>query len=79
VILLISVMGAVVCSWYYSKPLVSISNAAKRMTTLDKSRNRNSGGSGLGLYITKTILDHHEIIHNMVNTENGVKFTAFLW
>ena len=46
---------------------------------VDKSRNRNSGGSGLGLYITKTILDHHEIIHNMVNTENGVKFTAFLW
>ena len=45
----------------------------------DKSRNRNSGGSGLGLYITKTILDHHEIIYNMVNTENGVKFTAFLW
>ena len=48
------------------------------MTTLDKSRNRNSGGSGLGLYITKTILDHHEIIYNMVNTESGVKFTAFL-
>ena len=46
---------------------------------VDKSRNRNSGGSGLGLYITKTILDHHEIIHNMINTENGVKFTAFLW
>ena len=41
---------------------------------VDKSRNRNSGGSGLGLYITKTILDHHEIIHNMVNTENGMKF-----
>ena len=35
VILLISVMGAVVCSRYYSKPLVSISNVAKRMTTLD--------------------------------------------
>ena len=46
---------------------------------VDKSRNRNSGGSGLGLYITKTILDHHEIVYNMVNTENGVKFTAFLW
>ena len=45
---------------------------------VDKSRNRNSGGSGLGLYITKTILDHHEIIYNMVNTESGVKFTAFL-
>ena len=35
VILLISVMGAVVCSRYYSKPLVGISNVAKRMTTLD--------------------------------------------
>lgn len=43
---------------------------------VDKSRNRNSGGSGLGLYITKTILDHHEITHSMVNTENGVRFTA---
>ena len=45
---------------------------------VDKSRNRNSGGSGLGLYITKTILDHHGIVRNMGNTENGVKFTAFL-
>ena len=45
---------------------------------VDKSRNRNSGGSGLGLYITKTILDRHEISYSMVNTEKGVKFTAFL-
>ena len=189
VILLISIIGAVVCSRYYSKPLVSISNVAKRMTTLDMTwkcevnrkdeigvlaaslnemsgrlsdamdslkaanwklqkdierereqekqrvefftavshelktpiaiikgqlegmiyqvgeyKDRDTylrrcmkttndmealvkeilsaarmGGSGLGLYITKTILDHHEIIYNMVNTENGVKFTAFLW
>ncbi len=43
---------------------------------VDKSRNRNSGGSGLGLYITKTILDHHEIVYKMVNTENGVRFTV---
>ena len=43
---------------------------------VDKSRNRNSGGSGLGLYITKTILDHHGIQHSMVNTEDGVRFTA---
>ena len=35
VILLISIIGAVVCSRYYSKPLVGISNVAKRMTTLD--------------------------------------------
>lgn len=43
---------------------------------VDKSRNRNSGGSGLGLYITKTILDHHGISHEIENTENGVLFTA---
>ena len=43
---------------------------------VDKSRNRNSGGSGLGLYITKTILDHHGIQHGMANTEDGVRFTA---
>ena len=43
---------------------------------VDKSRNRNSGGSGLGLYITKTILDHHGIPYSMVNTEDGVRFTA---
>lgn len=42
----------------------------------DKSRNRNSGGSGLGLYITKMILDHHGIPHKMENTENGVQFVA---
>ena len=35
VIVLISVIGAVVCSRYYSRPLISISNVAKRMTTLD--------------------------------------------
>ena len=51
----------------------------ERFYRVDKARSRETGGSGLGLYITKTILDHHEIIYNMVNTENGVKFTAFLW
>ena len=45
---------------------------------VDKSRNRNSGGSGLGLYITKTILDHHGINFSMNNTEDGVKFKMFL-
>ena len=43
---------------------------------VDKSRNRNSGGSGLGLYITKMILDHHGVSCNMENTENGVRFAA---
>lgn len=43
---------------------------------VDKSRNRNSGGSGLGLYITKMILDHHGIPYKMENTKKGVRFTA---
>ncbi len=43
---------------------------------VDKSRNRNSGGSGLGLYITKAILEHHGIPHKLENTESGVRFTA---
>lgn len=41
----------------------------------DKSHNRQSGGSGLGLYITKTILDLHKAMYKVENTENGVKFT----
>ena len=45
---------------------------------VEKSRNKATGGSGLGLYITKTILDYHKINCNIANTENAVKFTAFL-
>lgn len=41
----------------------------------DKSRNRDTGGSGLGLHIVKTILDLHDFSYQIKNTENGVKFT----
>lgn len=33
-------------------------------------------GSGLGLYITRMILDTYHVPHYMENIENGVKFTA---
>lgn len=41
----------------------------------DKSRSRNTGGSGLGLYLVKMIFDRHGILYHMENTESGVEFT----
>lgn len=38
----------------------------------DKSRNRATGGSGLGLYIVKTILDLHGMTACIHNIQNGV-------
>ncbi len=42
----------------------------------DKSRSRNTGGSGLGLYIVKTILDMHHADYKIENSGSGVIFTA---
>ncbi len=44
----------------------------------DKSRSKATGGSGLGLYIVKTILDLHGIEYNITNTERGVAFSLKL-
>ena len=41
----------------------------------DQSRNRQTGGSGLGLYIVKKILDLHGTQYSMKNTTGGVIFT----
>lgn len=40
----------------------------------DKSRNKSTGGSGLGLYIVKTILDLHGLKYGIENTSRGVAF-----
>lgn len=42
----------------------------------DASRNRRTGGSGLGLYIVKTILDRHGAACGIENTASGVRFTV---
>ena len=41
---------------------------------VDMSRSRQTGGSGLGLYIVQKILQQHDSCCNVCNTENGVKF-----
>ncbi|SMF63834.1 two-component system, OmpR family, sensor histidine kinase VanS [Paenibacillus uliginis N3/975] len=43
---------------------------------IEKSRNRNTGGSGLGLYIVKQIFEALSITYSMKNTEQGVQFTV---
>lgn len=43
----------------------------------DRSRNRASGGSGLGLYIVKTILDRYGMSCRLDNTEKGVSFYLY--
>ena len=44
----------------------------------DKSRNRATGGSGLGLYIVKMILDLHGITYTIYNAQNSVVFEFYL-
>lgn len=48
------------------------------MTRLEESRNKQSGGSGLGLYIVKTIVDLHHLSCEIANTEHGIRFTIYL-
>ena len=41
---------------------------------IDKSHNRNTGGSGLGLYIISIILDAYHFGYEIKNTKAGVEF-----
>ncbi len=43
---------------------------------IEKSRNRNTGGSGLGLYIVKQIFESLFITYSIMNTKQGVKFVV---
>lgn len=41
----------------------------------DSSRSKQTGGSGLGLYIVRSILERHHASYHLENTEQGVRFT----
>lgn len=45
------------------------------LTRVEESRNKHTGGSGLGLYIVKTVLDLHELPCLIKNVEEGVEFS----
>ncbi|PGE68960.1 sensor histidine kinase [Bacillus toyonensis] len=51
-----------------------IQHIFKPFYRIEKSRNRNTGGSGLGLYIVKQILESLFITYSMSNTTQGVQF-----
>lgn len=44
----------------------------------DNSRNRQTGGSGLGLYLVKRILEQHNAEFQICNENSGVKFSFVL-
>ncbi|MCS7460508.1 HAMP domain-containing histidine kinase [Paenibacillus doosanensis] len=42
---------------------------------IERSRNRGTGGSGLGLYIVKQILEAHRASYAVTNADGGILFT----
>ena len=56
-------------------PNDKIDNIFNAFYRVDKSRNRKTGGTGLGLYIVRTILDKHEnISYKIISKDNSVMF-----
>ena len=45
---------------------------------VEKSRNRQTGGSGLGLHFVKAILDQHGFSFSITPTEHSLQFTVYL-
>ncbi|PDZ13088.1 two-component sensor histidine kinase [Bacillus pseudomycoides] len=52
----------------------NIQHIFKPFYRIEKSRNRNTGGSGLGLYIVKQIFEALSIRYSINNVEEGVQF-----
>lgn len=61
--------------WIPRRDLPKVFDAFYRV---DSSRNRKNGGSGLGLYIVREILEQHGAAYEIENTASGVQFTIRL-
>lgn len=59
-------------------PEEDLSNMFHPFYRADKSRSKSTGGSGLGLYIVKKILDLHGMKYSISNTESGVAFSIYI-
>ena len=53
-------------------PEDDISKLFEPFYRVEQSRNRQTGGSGLGLYIVKTIINLHNAEISVQNTDDGV-------
>ena len=73
------------CGWQDGRPAVTVENTGAHIGEdalphlyeafyrEECSRNRSSGGSGLGLYLVKMILDRHGAAYTIENTADGVR------
>lgn len=56
-------------------PEEALSKIFEAFYRVDQSRNRKTGGSGLGLYIVQKILQQHGSFCSVCNTKTGVQFS----
>ena len=76
------------CGFRDGRPALTVENTGARIPEealphlfeafyrTENSRNRSTGGSGLGLYLVKMILERHGATCAIENTKDGVKVTA---
>ena len=67
--------------WVFSVENTGVSIPAQKLTEVfdaftcvDPSRNRESAGNGLGLYLVQRILERHGSVCRVCNTDQGVRF-----
>ena len=58
----------------FTIPEEEISHLFEAFYRVDASRNRNTGGTGLGLYIVRKIMDLHHAKYGIKNSDRGVLF-----